>query len=112
MPVTAAAGVRLALEPGRGRTAVPVRAALAGTALSVLAVTAAITFGANLLHLVNTPPLYGQRWDAAIDVQFPSPRSQPAAARTGSATCPGSLAGRSGITAPSGSAATSSRRSG
>jgi hypothetical protein len=72
-PVTAAAGVRLALEPGRGRTAVPVRAALAGTALSVLAVTAAITFGANLLHLVNTPPLYGKRWDAAIDVQFPAP---------------------------------------
>ena len=73
VPVTAAAGVRLALEPGRGRTAVPVRAALAGTALSVLAVTAAITFGANLLHLVNTPPLYGKRWDAAIDVQFPFP---------------------------------------
>ena len=70
LPVTAAAGVRLALEPGRGRTAVPVRSALAGTALSVLAVTAALTFAANLLHLVNTPPLYGQRWDAAIDLQF------------------------------------------
>ena len=69
-PVTVVAGVRLALEPGRGRTAVPVRSALAGTALSVFAVTAAVTFGANLLHLVNTPPLYGQRWDAAIDLQF------------------------------------------
>jgi hypothetical protein len=63
-------GVRLAVEPGRGRTAVPVRSALAGTVLSVLAVTAALTFGANLLHLVNSPPLYGERWDAAIDVQF------------------------------------------
>jgi len=70
LPVTAAAGVRLALEPGRGRTAAPVRSALAGTALSVLAVTAALTFGANLLHLVNTPRLYGQRWDAAIELQF------------------------------------------
>jgi FtsX-like permease family len=80
VPVTATAGVRLALEPGRGRTAVPVRAALAGTALSVLAVTAAITFGANLLHLVNTPPLYGKRWDAAIDVQFPAPAITVAAA--------------------------------
>src|SRR5215831_2066157 len=69
-PVTAAAGVRLALEPGRGRTAVPVRAALAGTALSALAVTAALTFGANLVHLVSTPRLYGQRWDAALDLQF------------------------------------------
>ena len=73
VPVIAATGVRLALEPGRGRAAVPVRSALAGTALSVLAVVAALTFGANLLHLVHSPPLYGQRWDAAIDVQFPSP---------------------------------------
>ena len=55
---------------GRGRTAVPVRAALAGTTLSVLAVTAAFTFGANLLHLVHSPRLYGQAWDAAIDLQF------------------------------------------
>jgi hypothetical protein len=73
VPVIAAAGVRLALEPGRGRASVPVRSALAGTALSVLTVAAALTFGANLLHLVHSPPLYGQRWDAAIDVQFPSP---------------------------------------
>ena len=80
LPVTAAAGVRLALEPGRGRTAVPVRSALAGTALSVIAVTAALTFAANLLHLVNTPRLYGQRWDAAIDVQFSPPAITPAAA--------------------------------
>ncbi len=70
LPVTATDGVRLALERGRGRTAVPVRAALVGTTLSVLAVTAAFTFGANLLHLVHTPPLYGQTWDAAIDLQF------------------------------------------
>jgi len=69
-PVTVRAGARLALEPGRGRTAVPVRSALAGTVLSVLAVTAALTFGANLLHLVSTPRHYGQNWDAAIDLQF------------------------------------------
>jgi len=69
-PVTITAGARLALEPGRGRTAVPVRSALAGTMLSVLAVTAAFTFGANLLHLVSTPRHYGQTWDAAIDLQF------------------------------------------
>ena len=70
VPVTMSAGVRFAVEPGRGRTAVPVRAALAGTTLSVLAVTAAFTFGANLLSLVHTPRLYGQAWDAAIDLQF------------------------------------------
>jgi hypothetical protein len=70
VPVTATAGVALVFESGRGRTAVPGRTALAGTALSVLAVTAAITFGASLLHLVNTPPLYGKHWDAAIDLQW------------------------------------------
>jgi hypothetical protein len=70
VPVTVAAGVRLALEPGRGRSAVPVRGALAGAALSVLAVTAALTFGANLLHLVHIRALYGQRWDAAIELPF------------------------------------------
>jgi hypothetical protein len=69
-PITMTAGARLAMEPGRGRTAVPARAALAGTTLSVLAVTAAFTFGANLLHLVHSPRLYGQAWDAAIDLQF------------------------------------------
>jgi ABC-type lipoprotein release transport system permease subunit len=69
-PVTLTEGVRLALEPGRGRTAVPVRATLAGIMLSVLAMTAAFTFGANLLHLVHTPRLYGQAWDAAVDLQF------------------------------------------
>jgi hypothetical protein len=56
-PVAVTAGVRLALEPGRGRSAVPVRAALTGTVLSVLAVTAAFTFGANLLRFVHTPQL-------------------------------------------------------
>ena len=69
-PLTAVTGVRLALEPGRGRSAMPVRSALAGTALPVLAVAAAFTFGANLLHLVHSPRLYGQDWDAAIDLQF------------------------------------------
>jgi hypothetical protein len=69
-PVTVTTGARLALEPGPGRAALPVRSALAGTVLSVLAVTAALTFGANLLHLVSTPRHYGQNWDAAIDLQF------------------------------------------
>jgi hypothetical protein len=83
-PVTMTAGVRLALEPGSGRTAVPVRSALAGTALSVLAVTAALTFGASLLHLVDTPRLYGQRWDAAIDLQFATMTPAAAERRLGS----------------------------
>src|SRR5436305_1660800 len=78
VPVTAATGARFALQPGRGRTAVPVRSALAGTALSVLTVVAAYTFGANLLHLVHTPRLYGQSWDVAVEFQFGSVTPQAA----------------------------------
>src|SRR5208282_580380 len=69
-PVSAVIGVRLAFDPGQGRTAVPVRSALAGLVLSVAAVIAAATFGANLLHLVHTPRLYGQTWDAEVDLGF------------------------------------------
>ena len=69
-PLAVTAGVRLALEPGRGRSGVPVRTALTGTVLSILAVTAAVTFGASLLTFVSTPRLYGRTWDAAVDLQF------------------------------------------
>jgi hypothetical protein len=69
-PVTAVTGVRLALDPGRGRTAVPVRSALAGLVVAVAAVAAAVTFGTNLLRLVDTPRLYGQDWNVALDLQF------------------------------------------
>jgi len=69
-PVSACLGVRLAVETGRGRTAVPVRSALTGTVLAVGAVAAAYTFGTNLERLVDTPRLYGQTWDVAVDTQF------------------------------------------
>jgi hypothetical protein len=69
-PVTATAGARFALDARAGRAAVPVRGALLGTTMSVLAVTAAFTFGASLLQLVHAPGRYGQAWDAAIDLQF------------------------------------------
>ena len=69
-PVSAAVGARLALEPGRGRTAVPIRSALAGTAVALAAVAAAFTFGTNLVRLVNTPRLYGQTWQVSVDVGF------------------------------------------
>jgi hypothetical protein len=69
-PVSAMVGARLALEPGRGRTAVPIRSALAGTAVAVAAVAAASTFGTNLVRLVNTPRLYGQAWQVSVDVEF------------------------------------------
>ena len=62
-------GVRMAFEPGHGRTAVPVRSALVGTAVAVAAVVAAMVFGASLLALVGTPHRYGQNWDQELDLQ-------------------------------------------
>jgi hypothetical protein len=51
----AATGVRMALQPGRGRTAVPVRSAIFGATLGVAALTASLVLAASLGHLLNTP---------------------------------------------------------
>lgn len=67
-----AAGVQMALEPGRGRSAVPVRSAMIGLGLATAAVSAAFTFGSNLTRLVSTPAAYGWGWDIAADAQFGS----------------------------------------
>ena len=68
--VTGAVGVRMAFEAGHGRTAVPVRSALVGSAIAVAAVIAAIVFGTSLVGLVSTPREYGQSWDAVINFDF------------------------------------------
>jgi hypothetical protein len=65
-PVPLTAGVRLALEPGRGRTAVPVRSTLTGAVIGVVALAAALGFGASLDHLLATPRLYGVTWDVRV----------------------------------------------
>jgi ABC-type antimicrobial peptide transport system permease subunit len=68
--VTGGVGVAMAFEPGRGRTAVPVRSALAGSVIAVAALTAATVFGTSLVTLVSTPHAYGQNWDAQLDLEF------------------------------------------
>jgi len=68
--VTGGIGLRMAFEPGRGRTAVPVRSALAGSAIAVAAVVAAAVFGASLVGLVSTPHEYGRNWDQRVDLGF------------------------------------------
>jgi ABC-type lipoprotein release transport system permease subunit len=65
-PPTVVTGVRMALEPGTGRTAVPVRTTIAGAVVAVAAIAMALSFSASLGRLVDTPRLYGQNWD----VQF------------------------------------------
>lgn len=59
-----AAGARMALESGRGSTAVPVRSTFAGIVISLVAFTAALTVAASMTHLERTPRLYGWNWDA------------------------------------------------
>ena len=66
LPVAGVEGLRLALEPGRGRTAVPVRSVLAGAVLAMTVVTATLTFGASLNTLVSHPALYGWNFDYAL----------------------------------------------
>lgn len=68
--MTGGIGVRMAFEPGHGRTAVPVRSALLGTAIAVAAVVTASVFGASFDRLLTTPRLYGQNWQAELNLQF------------------------------------------
>jgi len=56
----------MALEPGRGRTAVPVRTTAIGSVVAISALAAALTFQASLSHLLSTPRLYGVTFDAEV----------------------------------------------
>jgi len=71
-PASVSAGVRMALEPGSGSSAVPVRTVLTGAMVSMIALTAAYTFGGSLDRAVRTPSSFGQRWDRIVDAQFES----------------------------------------
>ena len=69
-PPTVVAGVRMALERGRGRTAVPVGATICGVVLAVATIVTAIDFSASVDHLVRNPRLYGLNWDAQVGDNF------------------------------------------
>jgi hypothetical protein len=66
LPASGGAGLRFALEPGRGRTAVPVRSVMAGTVLAMLVGVATLTFGASLSTLISHPSLYGWNFNYAL----------------------------------------------
>ena len=55
-------GARFALEPGRGRSAVPIRPALVGAIAGVLGVLAAFTFSAGVSDAAANPARFGQTW--------------------------------------------------
>ena len=57
-------GARLAVEPGRGRRAVPVRSALVGAIAGVLGVVACFTFRAGIDDVLAQPKRSGIVWDS------------------------------------------------
>ena len=67
LPPPAITGVRFALEPGVGRSAVPVRSAILGAILAVTVVVATVTFGSSLDTLGRHPALYGWNWNYDMD---------------------------------------------
>jgi FtsX-like permease family/MacB-like periplasmic core domain len=66
LPVPAVTGLRLALNPGSGRNAVPVRSAMLGAILAITVLVGTITFGASLDNLISHPALYGWNWNGAM----------------------------------------------
>ncbi|MBO3744999.1 hypothetical protein J5X84_02890 [Streptosporangiaceae bacterium NEAU-GS5] len=60
LPVPIIVGVRMALEPGRGRTAIPVRPALVGAIVGVLGIVGALTFRAGAVEAIANPARFGQ----------------------------------------------------
>ena len=66
LPVPALVGTRFALEPGRGRSAVPVRPALLGAVTGVLGVLGALTFSAGVNDALENP----RRWGVAHDLEI------------------------------------------
>jgi FtsX-like permease family len=64
--LAAVVGVRFGLEPGAGRTSVPVRTTLLAAATAVALVTSVVVFSGSLDHLLGTPRLYGSAWDGQV----------------------------------------------
>jgi hypothetical protein len=62
LPIHVVVGARFALEPGRGRAAVPIRPALVGAIVGVLGVLAAFTFSAGVSDAAANPARFGQTW--------------------------------------------------
>jgi FtsX-like permease family len=66
LPPPVAVGARMALHTGRGPTALPSGPALAGAAVGVAGIVAALTFSSRVDHLLATPKLWGANYDAIV----------------------------------------------
>jgi hypothetical protein len=74
----ATGGLRMALEPGRGARAVPVRSAFLGAVFGVVGLTALLVFSSSLGHLDASPRLYGWTWDFKVADDTFTPKCGPA----------------------------------
>ena len=66
LPPPVSVGTRMALHTGWGPTGLPSGPALAGAAVGVAGVVAALTFGSRVDHLLATPKLWGANYDAIV----------------------------------------------
>ena len=66
LPPALLVGSQLAVEPGRGRRAVPVRSALVGAVAGVLGVVACFTFRAGINDTIASPQRSGIVWDFEV----------------------------------------------
>ena len=76
LPPPAGAGARLALEPGHGRSATPVRSTLVGLTIAITAMVASFGFSASMQHFGSDPALSGDDFDFATGHPFVGPAFQ------------------------------------
>jgi ABC-type antimicrobial peptide transport system permease subunit len=69
-PTPATVGVRLALEPGRGATSVPLWSTIVGIAFGVAVIAGVLSFAGSIQHLFDDPSLYGWNWDVQVGSSF------------------------------------------
>lgn len=63
---SAAVGLRMAFESGRGATAVPVRSTILAVTAGIAAITLIFVAGSSLAYLARTPALAGFTYDAIV----------------------------------------------
>lgn len=68
MGPSAVTGVRMALERGAGRSAIPVRSALIASVAAAAGLAGTLTFAASLDRLIDQPARYGSPWDLQPDL--------------------------------------------
>ena len=71
-PVVVTTGAQMALEPGRGRRALPTRPALAGAVIGILGIVGAFTLSAGIDDALANPARIGSTWDVEVGANDPS----------------------------------------